>query len=482
MCSVQAASFFTGRRVMSSDSSVSDYCRLCKISFKVKFGSSVGKQGYSSSENLFRPSKRKECFGVVLAEICKEVGLPLVQDSRQYSDRVCNPCGRKIRNLGQLYQLIRPAVTSTESTPVKSSKRTLDTPDKASPAWRKSKTVRVNSPAAKSPSIESSTSAKGKSRKSLSFTENHMPSTVSKREDEMLHRLNIDDLPNDGMKIVYMNPSGNVVVRIPRNEQTKAVVKNIAMEKWREASNFILKHEDIAPEINKGISKTVSTEFNMYLKSGSMLEARNPDELAGFSNKLFLEEIRIYCPVWFQTLLGASGLAEDDVKEFGRDVNSLAFATATIARVRNFKASAIHHRISSIMFHSGVKHDDLIRLNRLGICMSPDTIVMQQKKMNEQLEGKIRIWKATIEENRGALMLAQEVLQKQESIAPRVNVSAAVLEPYNSYSAPGFKALTAMLNKELENGGLAFYNVNCLQTVIENLQTATLPLYKYVKN
>ena len=131
---------------MSSDSSVSDYCRLCKISFKVKFGSSVGKQGYSSSENLFRPSKRKECFGVVLAEICKEVGLPLVQDSRQYSDRVCNPCGRKIRNLGQLYQLIRPAITSTESTPVKSSKRTLDTPDKASPAWRKSKTVRVNSP------------------------------------------------------------------------------------------------------------------------------------------------------------------------------------------------------------------------------------------------------------------------------------------------------------------------------------------------
>ena len=208
----------------------------------------------------------------MLAEICK-VGLPLVQDSRQYSDRVCNLCGRKIRNLGQLYQLIRPAITSTESTPVKRSKRTLDTPDKASPAWRKSKTVRVNSPAAKSPSIESSTSAKGKSRKSLSFTENHMPSTVSKREDEMLHRLNIDDLPNDGMKIVHMNPSGNVVVRIPRNEQTKAVVKNIAMENWREASNFILKHEGIAPEINKGISKTVSTEFNMYLKSGSIVRS-----------------------------------------------------------------------------------------------------------------------------------------------------------------------------------------------------------------
>jgi len=62
---------------MSSDSSVSDYCRLCAISFKVKIGSNLGKQGHSSSENQFRPSKRKECFRVLSAEICKEVGLRL---------------------------------------------------------------------------------------------------------------------------------------------------------------------------------------------------------------------------------------------------------------------------------------------------------------------------------------------------------------------------------------------------------------------
>ena len=61
---------------MPSDSSVSDYCRLCTISFKVKFGSNLGKQGHSSSENLFKPSKRKDCFGVASAEICKDGGLP----------------------------------------------------------------------------------------------------------------------------------------------------------------------------------------------------------------------------------------------------------------------------------------------------------------------------------------------------------------------------------------------------------------------
>ena len=124
-----------------------------------------------SSANLFRPSEQEECFWVMLAKICKEVGLLLVQDSMQYSDRVCNPCGWRIWNLGQLYHFIKAAIISRASTLVKSGRDTLDTPDKASPAWRKSKSVHVNLPVVKSPSIEGSTSAtEGKSRKSLSFS------------------------------------------------------------------------------------------------------------------------------------------------------------------------------------------------------------------------------------------------------------------------------------------------------------------------
>jgi len=41
------------------------------------------------------------------------------------------------------------------------------------------------------------------------------------------------------------------------------------------------------------------------------------------------------------------------------------------------------------MFHSGVKHDDLIRLNRFCICLSQDATANMQKEMNEQLEGKV---------------------------------------------------------------------------------------------
>ena len=124
-----------------SETSPSDNCRFCKVSFKVKFRN-LGKQSHSS-ENLFKPSKRQDCFGVRLSEICSEVGLPFVRDSLRFSDRVCNPCGRKIRNLGQLYEFVKAANTSLTDTPIQRSKRTLATPEKASPSRRKSKSVRV---------------------------------------------------------------------------------------------------------------------------------------------------------------------------------------------------------------------------------------------------------------------------------------------------------------------------------------------------
>ena len=158
-----------------------EYCRLIRVSVII-----VGYVRFRLKLNLEAILESK---AILLQKICsghqnERIALRLCQpkfvkklDCRfffhfmQYSYRVCNPCGRKIRNLGQFYQFIKTANTSTARTPVKSSKHTLDTSDKASPAWRKLKSVRVNSRTAKSPSIEGSTLAtKVKSRKSLSFS------------------------------------------------------------------------------------------------------------------------------------------------------------------------------------------------------------------------------------------------------------------------------------------------------------------------
>ena len=115
----------------------------------------------------------------------------------------------------------------------------------------------------------------------------------------MHSNLNVDDLPQTGLqvKVVYMILSGTVTTRIPRDEPTKNLVTNIACENWREVSNAILKHKELAPVMIIAIRKAVFKEFGDYLKCESLLLARNPDELAEFSNKLFVAKIRIHCPV-----------------------------------------------------------------------------------------------------------------------------------------------------------------------------------------
>ena len=126
--------------------------------------------------------------------------LVLLEDPQEYSDRVCNSCTRKILTLGNLFEIVKTVTLPT----ISGTKRSLATPEKASPSWRKAKQVRVNSP-----EVERSSRMRQpkKSRKSLAFTgESGSMSTLAEKEEEMLRRLNVDDLPQTGLqvKVVYL--------------------------------------------------------------------------------------------------------------------------------------------------------------------------------------------------------------------------------------------------------------------------------------
>ena len=135
--------------------------------------------------------------------------------------------------------------------------------------------------------------------------------------------------------------------------------------------------------------------------------------------------------------------------------------------VRNMKASSVHYRICTILFHSGVKHDDLIRPNRMGICMSPDSIICLQNKMNEQLEGRVTIWKGVIEENSGALKLAKEVERKQGS-EMQLDVNEQSLKPYDLFATKSYAAFRKLLEEERTKANVAVYNVECVQQLLQD--------------
>ena len=91
----------------------------------------------------------------------------------------------------------------------------------------------------------------------------------------------------------------------------------------------------------------------------------------------------------------------------------MALNTAIAARCCNHTMSAVAYCLSTILFHSGTKFDDLKCLNKLGICMHPQSIVRFEEKMGENCDSKVQFWKKEIEENRSAVLLLQETMQKQ---------------------------------------------------------------------
>ena len=127
---------------------------------------------------------------------------------------------------------------------------------------------------------------------------------------------------------------------------TKCLVRQVCDKNWHAGANSITKHSELFPEVLKAVNKNGSNEMSEYLKSESMLLSNKPDEITGFSNTIFLEELRIFCPVVYHFVLSACGIQESDVKVKGTAANGVALATAVMCRLRNPKASALVHRAS----------------------------------------------------------------------------------------------------------------------------------------
>ena len=102
--------------------------------------------------------------------------------------------------------------------------------------------------------------------------------------------------------------------------------------------------------------------------------------MVSFLDKLFAR--RMLQPCW--------EITKNKVQE---KINYMATTTAIAARCRNPKMSAVSYRLSTILFHSGTKYDDLVQLSRFGICMHPQSIVSFEEKLGEKYNAKVQFWK-----------------------------------------------------------------------------------------
>ena len=251
--------------------SVNDFCRICKSNLKVS---------RSSSENLFKPSERKESKGLILAVSCRILGFKLEKSS--YSERVCRACGRKIRNAVEnicfIRQKLNEATSSNEESIPDCQKRSL--PTSVTPERRDVSRSRIEGGKSSKQLFDNECFQESEEGEKF-FPIEEQEADIAKLEnfqDEVKTRQSIRDSLEDniqrhfnieafhlsekkeaGVRVVIAYPNGDVVVKQEFDKLTTTLVRNIALKKWQTVANTIFKHEDIVKELPDVVRRQISS-------------------------------------------------------------------------------------------------------------------------------------------------------------------------------------------------------------------------------
>jgi hypothetical protein len=152
--------------------------------------------------------------------------------------------------------------------------------------------------------------------------------------------------------------------------------------------------------------------------------------------------------------------------------------------------SALAYRISIILFHSGVSHQDLIRLNRLGVCMTPDMIIKIQYELGRNFDADVLFWKKCLEGRPHAtLALLNEIKEKQVpkleeddmQLEVQIDISQEALSDYENYSEDAVLHCNQMCAVAQKENDLDSITPEVLNEVIEKyIHKRKYPYYKYV--
>ena len=437
------------------------------------------KSTYLSTENLFKVPKDSVC-SKTLADLCLELGFKL-KNSVNVSSRVCKACGRNLRSTNKFYKLIETAIgkeipdvqvvdtkieTDDENVAEEARvKRQL--PTTISPERNRSKTVKIQCTT---------------TRRSLNFKKPEQPELNENQDnvkdnDNVLSALNIEDLiekKTSQVKIVIVNPSGKIETWHNFDEDRKSLLLNIARNKWTIVANLMFKHPKLEKELDKPLEKAISNEFKELCSdsSKSVLSKKSPEDVAKFKSKAVFDEISAKCPLWTAAIKGASGVRNISSAS-KKKINAIALSSAIAARTRNHKMSAMAYRISTILFHSGVKSEDVTRLSRLGVCMSPDQVVDFQKKMGKTCCAKLEVWKKEIEKVKKAELLLNEVLDSNDEKS--FDLSDTSCSHLKYYSKEIAEHCRSVLKSVAQQG---VFTREVLITAVAKLTSCILPTYK----
>ena len=82
------------------------------------------------------------------------------------------------------------------------------------------------------------------------------------------------------------------------------------MQEMENGRNLTFAHPNVQEELMDALRRSVSKEFEEYCNNAtdSVLKKSRPEDLAAFSNKVWLHKTEIWCPFWMHCLRGAGNV------------------------------------------------------------------------------------------------------------------------------------------------------------------------------
>ena len=413
-----------------------------------------------STENLFKIPSRKGVEKRPLDQLISEdLGLSDIK-TPEYSSRVSAKCALKIRNAVELFRFVKDNLNPQ---PVPDEENMDENSDRYQHRWKrmsKSPSSAEKPKSARIPSAEQASQVpveKRGSRIKRSFTFqrsedcradiNNQSNSDFEKEAERLCKIESnlasENRNQSDVKVILRGGNGEVKLCTPNDKTTRSLIKNIVLRKWKNVANIVFSHKDVEPFLRTALASKVSREIKYYCEdTNSILKGTSPEELSAYSNRFVLQEVKVTCPFWHASLVGACVVHKCEDKEL-KASNAVALATSAMARSRNQRMSALVSRISVILLHSGAKSQDFTGLNRLGVSLSHKQSIGLQKSMGNNFDGKVLHWKKNTEDLLGARALCKEIMAKQIPVFSEddmelevwCDLSRETTQVYNSYSS-----------------------------------------------
>lgn len=255
--------FFDGcfeRNTSNKESFRGDSCRLCKCLFKVQVGNTTP---HISTENLFNIPGKKGVEKRALDKLIHEdLGVTIIK-TPEYLCRVCSKCTLKIRNAIELFCFVKENINPRQPIAPAAQEEDLNIGEtKEQQRWKrmsKSPSSAEKVKSAKIPCTKRQLTLQLKRdfrvRKSFSFGQE--PVDLNNNSQEEVARLRSMEIHNSSqefevcspceVKVIYDNADGKTFVRTPNEKITRSLIKNILLQKWKNAANIVFKHSNMEP-------------------------------------------------------------------------------------------------------------------------------------------------------------------------------------------------------------------------------------------